>query len=55
VSLTTVTRFPDTTISVIPGIAYSASASGEPAASSRDAKRRNPVCTGWSIRNLQRC
>src|SRR6266571_9261969 len=55
--LTTVTRLPETMTSVTsaPGIAKSASASGEPCAASDDANRRTPPeCTGRLTRNLQR-
>src|SRR6266700_198625 len=52
---TAVTRFPDTMISAMPGMANSASARGDPLASSGDAKRRTPpACTGTLTRNLQR-
>src|SRR6266487_3286402 len=56
-SLTTVTMLPETITSVTPpaGIAKIASASGDPFASSADAKRRTPVaCSGWLTTNLQR-
>src|SRR5713226_10773883 len=55
--LTTVTRFPDTITSATPapGIAKIASASGEPLASSTEAKRRTPpACSGSLTTNLQR-